>query len=439
MAVNRRWRAALPRLISAGLVAVFAIVAYWNARDYPPIGGYDAAEHITYAHELVEHWTIAPAGASYTPPGFYLLAGGATRIGERLELDEPERAALYMNALLGVGTALLLVVMGSLLFPGRPVVRWAALGFFLCCPIVLKATAMFHPQPLVLFLSTLALTLTTWMIVRRRYTWPAWAGLALTLAAAQLVRSVSLVTVAVVLVTLVVTAMVDLESRKRIRNALLAFAVVVVAVPLPWYVHLKVTTSSAIFGRPSVTSSVLGTSWPAAFYVSPGLPSVITEPHRSSLPPRLIGTLYADTWGDYFGIWSWGPPRPELTPEVNRRLKTQSLVGLPLTALAVAGWLALAALFVRRRGEQPARLPVVLMPVAAVAAVLFYSTQAPHPDGDTVKALFLLPAVPAWALSFGFALDVLLARSRRVGWPLVLLLTACGLVSLAYATFATVS
>ncbi|HUP33385.1 MAG TPA: hypothetical protein VM184_10165 [Gaiellaceae bacterium] len=427
------------RLVSGSLVALFAAIAIWNAAEYPPVGGYDAAEHIAYAHQLVDDWSLPETGASYTPPGFYLLAGGATRVGEWLDLYEPERAALYVNALIGVGTALLLLVMASLLFPGRAVLRWAALAFFLCCPLVLKVVAMFHPQPLALFLSTLALTLTTWMIVRRRYTWQAWLGLALILGAAQLVRSVSLVTVAVVLFTLLVAAAVDPESRRRIRTAMLVFAAAVVLVPLPWYVYLQVTTSSAIFGRAGVTSSLFDTAWPAAFYVSPGLPSVITDPHRPTLPPRLFPTLYADTWGDYFGNWSWGPPRPELTPEVNRRLTIQSLVGLPLTALAVAGWLALAGLVAGRRREHPARVSIVLMPAAAVAAVLFYATQAPHPDGDTVKALFLLPAVPAWAISFGFALDVLLARNRSVGTPVAVLLAACGLVSLAYATFVTVS
>lgn len=368
-----------------------------------------------------------------------MLAGAAVRIGERLGLDEPERAALYVNALLGLATALLVLVTARLLFPGRHALHWAALGFFLCCPVVLRTAAMFHPQPLALFLSTLALTLTTWMIVRRRYTVPAWLALALTLGAAQLVRSVTLVTVGIVLLALVVTAVVDPDSRKRIRNALILVAAAIVLVPLPWYIHLKLTTSSAIFGRPSVTSSVLSSPWPTAFYVSPGLPQVITDPHRPSLPPRLFATLYADTWGDYFGNWSWGPPRPELTPEVNRRLAIQSVVGLPLTALGLAGWLALVGLALGRRREHPARLLVVLMPLAAVASVLFYSRQAPHADGDTVKAMFLLPAVPAWALSFGFAVDVLLRRSRRAFLPALALIALCACVSLVYATFASVS
>jgi hypothetical protein len=427
------------KVVSGTLVALFAAVAIWNAAEYPPIGGYDAAEHIAYAHELVEDWGLPETGASYTPPGFYLVAGAATRVGEAVGLDEPERGALYLNAAFGIATALLLLVTSRLLFPDRPIVRWSALAFFVSCPVVLRTVAMFHPQPLVLFLSTLAITLTTWMIVRRRYDAVAWVGLALTLGAAQLVRSVSLVTVGVVLITLVVTAAVDLESRRRIRNALLVLAAAVVLVPLPWYIHLKLTTESAIFGRASVTSSVFSDPWPAAFYVSPGLPEVITDPHRLALPPRFLATLYADSWGDYFGNWSWGPPRPELTADVNRRLASQSAVGLPLTAIALAGWLALLGMAVARRREHPARLLVVLMPLAALASVLFYARQAPHPDGDTVKAMFLLPAVPAWALAFGFAVDVLLRRSTRVGVPVLAVLTACAFVSVVYATFASIS
>jgi hypothetical protein len=424
--------------VTAVILVVFEIVAVWNAFEYPPIGGYDAAEHIAYTYGLMEDWRIVEGGASYTPPGFYLVAGAAIHVGEVLDMVEPERAALVVNAALGVGTALLVLLLSYLLFPGRPVLRWATLAFFACCPVVLRSTAMFHPQPLAMFLSTLALALTARMIVQRRYSLLSWVGLGLTLGAAQLVRSVSLVTVGVVLLTLIATAIVDRESRVRIRNALLVLVALVVLVPLPWYVHLKQTTSSAIFGRGSLTDS-FENAWPAAFYVSPGLPSVISEPQRNGLPPRFLPTLYADTWGDYFGNWSWNPPRPELTPDVNRRLVVQSVVGLPLTAVAGAGWLALIGLGIIRRSEQPARLLVVLIPAAALTAVLFYSFQAPHPDGDTVKSLFLLPAVPAWAISFGFAVDGLLARSRRIGIAVSIVLAACAAVSLAYGTFVNVS
>lgn len=424
--------------VSGALLFLLGAVAIWNAFTYPPIGGFDAAEHITYTNTLLETGGIPDVGAYYTPPGFYLLAAAAMEIGDALGLDDPARGALILNALLAFGTGVLVLALGRLLFPGRPFLRWAALAFFVSCPVVLKTTAMFHPQPLVMFLSTLAFGLCARMIVLHRYGVLNWVALAVTLAAAQLVRSVAIWTVGLVLVTLVVAAVAQPEHRRRIRNALALAAAAMILIPLPWYLHLQSTSSSPVFGR-GISVFSFENYWPVEFYVSSGLPDVIGEPQRKALPPRFFPLLYADAWGDYFGIWSWGPPRPELTPPVNRRLAVQSVVGLPLTAVAVAGWLALAALGFARWRAAPARLVVALAPPAGLAAVLFYATRGASTDGDIVKTMFMLPAVPFWALSFGFATDVLLRRGRLVAVPVLVALAACGLVSLAYATFAFVS
>ncbi len=427
----------LDQIVSGALLALLGTIALWNAFTYPPIGGFDAAEHISYAESLFSGDGLPDGGASYTPPGFYVLAGAATELGELTPLDEPERGALLLNAFLTLGTGALVLVLGRLLFPGRPLLRWASLAFFVCCPVVLKTAAMFHPQPLVMFLSALAFVLCIRMIVRGRYGVADWAVLALTLAAAQLVRSVAIWTVALVLVAFVVAAVAQPAHRRRIRNALAVMAAAIILLPLPWYLHLESSGSNAVFGRGLPIAS-FENYWPAAFYFSSGLPDVIVAPTRDDLPPRFFPLLYADTWGDYFGIWSWGAPRPELA-DVNRRLIVQSVVGLPLTALAVAGWLALLALGLARWRATPERLVAGLVPLAGLAAVLYYATRGSNSDGDLVKAMFMLPAVPFWALSFGFCVEALYERSRRFALPVLGVLALCGLVSLSYATFAFVS
>jgi hypothetical protein len=297
---------------------------------------------------------------------------------------------------------------------------------------------MFHPQPLAMLLSLLALTTTAWMVTRRDYRLRLWAALALSLAGAQLVRSVSIWVVGVVLVTLVAAAIAQREHRRRIVTALAASALAIVLLPLPWYLHNQSTGGNAVFGRGMSVLS-FDNPWPAEFYVDPDLPDVITHPQRAELAVGLVPILYAETWGDFFGIWSWGAARHELTPAVNRRLALQSIVGLPLTALALAGLLAFAALALSRWRAAPERLVAALVPIVGLAAVLYYATRSYRPDGDTVKALFLLPAVPFWALSFGFALDVLVERSRRVGLVVGAVLALCLLVSLSFGTYAFVS
>ena len=424
-------------IVSGTLLALLTVVAVWNALTYAPILGFDALEHITYARE-VRDGRLPEGGAGYTPPGFYAVAAVALRLGATLGIDEPERVAQVLNAVFVVAAGVLVLALARLLLPGRPLARWGALAFFAACPVVLKTAAMFHPQPLAMLLSLLAFWITATMIVRRDYRLRYWAALALTLAGAQLVRSVSLWVVGVVVIALVAAAVAQPEQRRRIRNALAISALAMVLLPLPWYIHLQSTGGNAVLGRGMSVLSFQN-PWPAAFYVDSGLPNVITHPQRAGVEPQFFPLLYTETWGDYFGIWSWNPPRPDLSPQIDRRLALQSVVGLPLTALALAGWLALAALTASRWREAPERIILALAPLAGLAAVLYYATREFRADGDTVKALFLLPAVPFWALSFGFAVDVLVERSRRVGVAVLAVLVPCLAVSLAYATFAFVS
>ena len=334
--------------------------------------------------------------------------------------------------MLVVSTGALLLLLTRLLFPGRLVLRWAALGFFVACPVVLKTAAMFHPQTLALFLSTAALALAAWMIVRRRYRWWTFLALAALLGLGQLVRSVGIFTAVVVLVALAAVAVVRPGDRRPVGRALAVLAALVVLVPLPWYVHLQLTTGQSVFGR-GASEVPLWDRWPAAFYVSPGLPDVLANPHREKLPPRFLPVVYTETWGDYFGIWSWGTARRDMSPAVNRRLVVQSVVGAPLTFVAVGGWLALLALALTRLRERVAQLLVALLPPIALAGALFYAVRNPTPDADVVKGLFLLTAVPAWAVSFGFAVDVLARADRWLGLLLGAALALCGVVAFSFA------
>ena len=143
--------------------------------------------------------------------------------------------------------------------------------------------------------------------------------------------------------------------------------------------------------------------------------------------------------GRLFGIWSWAPPRPELTPEREPRLVIQSVVGLPLTALAARGLARPAAALAPCAGASAGRLLVALAPLAGIAAVLYYATRGFRADGDMVKAMFMLTAVPAWALSFGFAADVLVGTEPALASPVLVGARPVRLVSLAFATFASVS
>jgi hypothetical protein len=290
---------------------------------------------------------------------------------------------------------------------------------------------MVHPEPLSMLLSTGALVLAARLLVRPDHRLVTAAALGLTLGLAQLVRAWTLWTLAVVVVVLVVAAVTRAAERSRLALATGIVVVVALLVPAPWYAHQLDRYDTALFGRPA-PDAPLWSRRPFAFFVGPGLPSVVTEPYRPSYANRFLPVAYTETWGDYYGVWRWFPSDGEPTSSVRRELTTMSVVGLPFTVAALAGWLALLGLAVRHPGRRPERHLVALLPLGALLGVLYFATAYPTPDGDTVKGSFMLTAVPAWAACFGFAFDEL---RRRYAWLRPILLGALVLLAALAAPF----
>lgn len=121
-----------------------------------------------------------------------------------------------------------------------------------------------------------------------------------------------------------------------------------------------------------------------------------------------------------------------ITQRLENRLTVQTVVGVLPTFLVTTGLFALAGLAVARVRARAELLVVPLMALAALGGTLYYVHVYPTVDGDTVKALFILPAVPAFAMCFGFAVETIGRRSRWLAVVLAVPLTVCLLVSLAF-------
>jgi hypothetical protein len=421
------------RGVTIALLAALALISVWNALHYPPGGGYDAVEHIAYA-EGIRQGDGLPDGTGeyYTPPGFYALAAAATELGDRLGLGDPHRLTLLLNAALAFGTALLLLALARELWPDRRVLQVAALGFFVCSALVLKTAAMFHPETLDLFLSTLALLVAARMISRRDYRVGLGLALGVVLGAGQLVRAFSLWTFVVVLLALAAASLVDPARRRRIVVAAAVAVAATAVLAAPWYAHQSRSYSNPVFDRPQVPKP-LWERRPVEFYVDSGLPELISRPYRPSFVNSFWPTLYAEGWGDYFGIFAWEAAEGTPDSRAKGELTAQSLVGLVPTALAGAGWLMLLISFRRWLRSSPALLLVTLLPLAGLAGMLYFTVSYPTPDGDVIKATYMLTTVPAWALAFGYATERVLRGS--IGVLLALMLAACAVLSLRFALY----
>jgi hypothetical protein len=395
-------------LAAAGLVAALALIAGWNAYKYPSGAGYDVRQHREYADLLIHHGEIpGPETRSeyYTPPLFYALAGVATVIGEHVHAGDPHKLGQGLNWVVLLVAAGVLWLLVRELFPARTWLQLSALAFFCFLPVVLRVGAMFHPEPLSMLLSAVALLLATRMLARADYRWQLVVATGVVLGLGQLVRAFSLWTFAAVVIAF---------AAARAWRPLLLVMVATAVIAGPWYIRQTIKYGDPVFDRPTKHEAI----WerrPVRFYFGLGLPKVFSAPIRPHFVNEAIPTTYSEVWGDYFGVWRGNRER-------------QAFLGLLPTLLAVGGWPVLLV----RSWRIPARLPVVLLPGLGLLGYLYFTVSYPTPDGDVLKASYMLTTAPAWALAFGYAVERLPGRWRLAAASI---LGASALVSLPFLLY----
>jgi MFS family permease len=406
------------------LVAEAALLT-WNAWRYDWLRGYDAFANAQYAEVVSTEYRLpseAETGVWHTPPLWFALAGALGRMTTAIGWGHPQRPGQLLAAAAALAVCVLVLLLARVLWPGRRTLHLVALVLTAASPALVRAAAMYHPETLAVALAT-AGVLVAVRALRGRWTPAAAAAAGALLGLACLTRAWALpVAVAVVAAAAVHAA----RSRRWTPVALLsAVAVLLIA---PWLVNQQLEHGSALaFNRPPPEGSLLGRR-PASFYVGLHALRSVEHPITPLARNELVPHLYADWWGDWALTWdSPPPPAPaELLPSsvVSRRAR-QMLVGFVPSVLALAGVLALGLLANARRSAALALLP--LSAVAVVAAYVVFAVRYPSTDGDTIKATYLLMALPAAMVGAAFVVDSL--RPRGGAWAAATALALAVLVA----------
>jgi hypothetical protein len=430
---------ATPPWARAAIACIFFLMLFvgtWNAVRYPIMLGYDAREHVTYAEILIHEGrtpTAAEGGEYYAPPGYYAVAGAATWIGGKLGLADRYQAAQYLNIVFVLSTGILLLVLARLLFPRRPGVWVSALGFFALLPVVAKTAAMFHPETLNMLMSTAAVTLATWILVRRRFELRWLALLGLILIAGELVRASSLFTLAAVALSLV-AALARPAYRQHMQLKRLGLvAATAVLLFVSWHVRQIVTNKT----QPglSVSSIHFTRGQPdAPPFFALSLDDVFNRPVRPFYKGEGLPETYTEIWGDWIGAFAWSGYSAGPSPQALKILKDESWIGVLPTAAAILGLIGLGVAAIRHRMPRIPLLPILLLPTIALSAYLWRAYVLPNADGDLTKASYLLTTVPAWSLGFGVVIDRL-SKSRLVMIGIVIALVAFAILELRFTLY----
>ncbi|MDX6468127.1 MAG: hypothetical protein QOI27_3167 [Gaiellaceae bacterium] len=419
-----------PERLTHGVTALVGLISLWNALTYPPGAGYDAASHKEYADFLIQHHRLPVRNETpeyYSPPLYYALAGAATWVGRQAGLGEPHKLGQLLNVPAIVGTVLLVAALARLLWPERRWLAPAAAAFVGLSPVLMRTGAMFHPEPVDLFVSALCGYLALRMIVGRRYGVRAAVALGVALGAGEMIRQFALYTLAAVVLAWAAAWAWRADERRALLRSLAVALAACVVVAAPWYGYRLANYSNALFDRPH-SSKPLFDRRPASFYVGTGLPASVTQPYRPHFANRALPETYTDLWGDWYGVFAWSNQSHGKPSQVqNAWLVVQNAVGAVPTALAIVGWFALLAAALRRRSA-PLVL-VGLLPLAGLAGYLYFAIAYPTPDGDVLKPTFMLSTLWAWGLCFAWAACRFAERAPRLA------VTVLGLVVLLDVPF----
>lgn len=395
--------------VAAVLVAEAALLA-WNAWHYDWLRGYDAFANAQYADVVSREYRLpseAESGVWHTPPLWFALAGALGRLTTALGLGHAQRPGQLLAAAAGLVTCILVFLLARALFPERRVLHVVALVLVAASPALVRASAMYHPETLAVALATGGVLVAA-RALRTRWTLGSAVAAGALLGLACLTRAWA---VPVLVAVLVVAGLHAWDTRRW--SPVAACAACSLALLVPWLVNQELAHGSALaFNRPPPSGSVLDRR-PASFYLGPRSLRALEHPITPLFRNELVPHLYADWWGDWALTWdSPPPPAPAaLLPSgvVSERAR-QAVVGVVPTVLALAGLIALGLLAGARRSPSLALLP--LSAAGVVTAYVAFAVRYPSPDGDTIKATYLLMALPAAAVAAAFLIDALRPRGR---------------------------
>ena len=415
--------------MATAVVSATLAVLLWNAAQFPWLQSYDAYASWQYANVVTDDHRLPETSETdvwHNPPLYFVVAGQIARGAKHVGFTTPEHAVQLVSAFFVLGIVVLSALIARELFPTRPWTWVAALVVAAITPVLLRSGSLYHPEPLATLLTTAGLFVVVRALARGHLGWRAGLAAGILLSLANLTRTWALATVGAVLAGLCLCAYI-----RRDRQALVTAGVVagvVAALTGPWFVYKAVE-----HGNPLAYSQPNPEQWrqrgrPAAFWIGLEIDELFTRPYQPAFRNQLVPVLFADWWGDYWRYYRVPPELRETPDELpakySRPLVRQVWLGLWIGAAAIAGLVGLAIRSIRRRD---AALWTLLLSFGLLAvSYAGFLWRYPKQDGDNIKALYMLNAVPVLAVAAGYALE----RIARGG---VLLLLGVVLATLLVA------
>jgi hypothetical protein len=409
----------------AAVAGGYAGLLSWDVAHYDWLRGYDAYANSLYSDVIRLHHrlpTTTETDVWHTPPLFFALAA----------LVHSHRAMQFLDGASALAVAVFAGLIARELFPRSRLTQVAALAFAALTPVLTRTAVMYHPEPLAAALAAAGLYVIVRTLERRRHVLRGGSVAGLLFGLAILTRTWAIAPAGACFLGLVLFAWLERELRHVYGAALMVGVVLILT--LPWFVHqARAHGSPFAFNRPAPKERFFSRR-PASFYLSLDVGAVLSHPYAPNFANHLLPVLYTDWWGDYWRYFdipyeNISSP-PSLPPRYEQPRVRQSYVGIAPTLLGVAGFVGVAWAALRRRS--PALLVLTLAIVLLGIQFLVFQIAYPHPDGDTIKAAYLLNAVAPLAVCAAYALGWVSRAGRLVTVALLSLLVYAAVLDISF-------
>ncbi len=418
------------------LVVMFALCLV-NALIHNPYVGYDAGDVVAYIETLAEGRLpeIEDSDEFFAPPLPFVIPAlfyGVFNLSLFLTL----KLAQIINVFLALGSALVVVRISDRTSRAKHAYQDLTLIALLTLPVWYKSHAHIRAEPYLVFFILLyveqMIDLWKYRVNPIRFSLLSGAYFG----AALLSRQWGILILPALALFATFLLSVQNERRRRLFRAFALSGIIAFLISGWFYISLLLRFGSMTAFNREPTEQFSLKNKAMSFYVGRGNGKLFSDPIRDSFDNQLIPIFYTETWGDYWQYYLvYGEDVRTNKPVQGDRLYKALQEGSSLTwlqtnragiapylgrvnlfsilptaiALLCFGWGTLTTLkyiFNHRHYQDQLHIPFfTTIIISTLIGYLWFLIQYPSPDGDTIKATYILQIFPFLALLIGIAGD----------------------------------
>ena len=427
------------------------LIIFTNSFFHNPSIGYDAESHLKniqiYPFDIP---TPEESREFFSPPLPYFLPSLVNIIclaqgGENC-ISMAGRSALYINFLLSIFISLFFWKISEKIDPGNINLKWLVFVNLGTLTVYYKTFSQVRGEPYIAFFVVLLIYYILTILENLksdRVFYKNAIVLGLILGCSILSRQWAFFIIPALLIVFILIWMKKAKIRKKLSVFFLITMSITIFIGCWFYLFLqsKYGTITA-FNLDSPGFSFL--NQPQLFYRATGLKHFLLfkEPVRPIFNFTFFPILYSDTWGDYWGYFSYFPSTTDALYMKTYLGRVNITSIIPTILIVVSFWGIVFDIFKNKKHFFETNLPIIellliLVIIFTTIGFLWFVISYPEKtDGDTVKSTYIIQAIILFPLLVGIYLKEKIRNNSKLWVVLIVTVGAIFITNfLAFFSF----